>query len=55
MPAYTYYCNDCKREFTVYLTMTEHEKGNPPVCTECGSKNVVAELSSATVITSKKS
>ncbi|MBX2992880.1 MAG: zinc ribbon domain-containing protein [Bacteroidetes bacterium] len=55
MPAYAYFCNDCKREFTVFLTMTEHEKGTPPACTNCGSKNVVAEYSGATVITSKKS
>ncbi len=55
MPTYAYYCNDCKKEFTVFLTMAEHEHGAPPACTHCGSKNVTPELSSATVITSKKS
>jgi putative FmdB family regulatory protein len=55
MPSYAYYCNDCKKEFTVFLTMTEHEKGAPPACIFCGSKNVAPELATATVITSKKS
>jgi putative FmdB family regulatory protein len=55
MPSYDYYCSDCKKEFTVLLTMTEHEKGPAPACTHCGSKNVVPECGSATVITSKKS
>jgi putative FmdB family regulatory protein len=55
MPTYDYFCNDCKREFTLSLTMTEHEKSPPPACTYCGSKKVTPELSSATVITSKKS
>jgi putative FmdB family regulatory protein len=55
MPAYDYYCNSCKKEFTVLLTMTEHEKSPAPACVHCGSKNVVAEISAASVITSKKS
>jgi len=55
MPSYDFFCKDCKKEFTVFLTMTEHEKSPPPACTHCGSKNVRAEISAAAVITSKKS
>ena len=55
MPSYEYVCNDCKKEFTVYLTIKEVE-GKPKVkCEHCQSKNVVKKLTSFFAKTSKKS
>jgi putative FmdB family regulatory protein len=55
MPDYEYQCNDCKKTFTVHLTISEHDKTGHPKCTYCGSSNVEQLLSAATVITPKKS
>lgn len=55
MPDYEYQCTDCKKIFTIHLTIGEHDKTPHPTCKFCGSANVEQMLSAAIVITSKKS
>ncbi len=55
MPTYEYQCNDCKKSFTVYVTVAEHEKNPKPACEHCKSKKVIQQFSGVSVITSKKS
>jgi putative FmdB family regulatory protein len=55
MPAYEYACNDCKKEFIVFLTIKEYE-ANPRIkCEHCQSDNVVKKLTAFFTKTSKKS
>jgi len=55
MPTYEYKCEDCKKTFFVYTTITEHEKNPNPPCEHCSSSKVKQQFSSVSVITSKKS
>lgn len=55
MPTYEYKCEDCKKTFSVYTTVVEHEKNPNPSCEHCGSKKVQQQFSSVSVMTSKKS
>lgn len=55
MPLYEYHCNQCKKVFSVQLSMKEHEKQQTPACPNCGSKDVKLHFSSVFVVTSKKS
>ena len=55
MPTYDYQCNDCKKTFTVMVSIKEHEKNPNPNCQHCGSSNVKRIFTNITVITSKKS
>lgn len=54
MPTYDYVCKDCKKKFTLILTVAEHEKAQQ-VCPKCKSKNVEQQLASFFAVTSKKS
>jgi putative FmdB family regulatory protein len=55
MPAYEYTCKDCKKEFTVFLSIKEFE-ANPKVkCSHCQSDNVARKLTTFFTKTSKKS
>lgn len=54
MPVYEFYCNGCKKEFILPLTLKEYEKGEF-TCPSCKGKNVEREVSVSHVITSKKS
>ncbi len=54
MPVYEFYCNDCKKEFALPLTLREYEKGEF-ACPRCNGKKVEREVSVSHVITSKKS
>jgi putative FmdB family regulatory protein len=55
MPAYEYGCHDCKREFTVFLSIKEFEAKPKVKCPNCQSDNVVKKLTSFFAKTSKKS
>lgn len=55
MPAYEYMCNDCKKDFTVFLSIKEFESKPKIVCSQCQSDNVTKKLTSFFVKTSKKS
>lgn len=55
MPAYEYTCNDCKKEFTVFLSIKEFEAKPKVNCPNCQSDNVARKLTSFFTKTSKKS
>lgn len=55
MPAYEYLCNDCKKEFTVFLSIKEFEAKPKIKCPNCQSDNVIKKLTSFFAKTSKKS
>lgn len=54
MPTYDFICKDCNKEFSLVLTIKEHdEKGF--TCPHCNSKKVEQQLSTFYAKTSKKS
>ena len=55
MPAYEYLCNDCKKEFTVFLSIKEYEAKPKIRCPHCESDNVQKKLSGFFAKTSRKS
>jgi putative FmdB family regulatory protein len=54
MPTYEYECRDCKKKFTVILTISEHDKGKVS-CPKCKGKRVVQSMSAFMTKTSRKS
>lgn len=55
MPAYEYGCNDCRKEFTVFLSLKEFEGKPKVVCPHCGSDNVARRITGFFAKTGKKS
>lgn len=55
MPVYEYLCNDCKKEFTVFLSIKEFESKPKITCPKCQNDNVVKKLTPFFAKTSKKS
>jgi putative FmdB family regulatory protein len=55
MPAYEYVCNDCARNFTVYLSLKEYEEKPKVKCPNCESANVTRKIATFFAKTSKKS
>ena len=55
MPAYEYICNDCKRVFTVFLSIRELEAEPEIKCPHCESDNVRKVVTGFFAKTSKKS
>lgn len=55
MPAYDYFCNDCKHEFVVFLSLKEYEEKPKIKCPHCGSDNVAKKITGFYAKTSKKS
>lgn len=54
MPVYEYACLDCGKEFTVVLSLRDHELTHA-TCPECQSKAVEQLASTCQVVTSRKS
>jgi putative FmdB family regulatory protein len=54
MPVYEFTCKDCKKTFTLTISLAEYEKGKF-ACPKCKSKKVEQQLSSFFTVTSKKS
>ncbi len=54
MPQYVFVCQDCKKEFTLFLHIADLEKGGLK-CPHCGSANVEQEVAAFSAVTSKKS
>jgi putative FmdB family regulatory protein len=54
MPMYDYKCLDCKKKFTLILSVAEHDKTHMK-CPKCGSKKVEQQLAAFFAVTSKKS
>jgi putative FmdB family regulatory protein len=55
MPAYEYACNDCSKEFTVFLSLKEYEEKPKIKCPHCQSDNVRKKFVGFYAKTSKKS
>ena len=54
MPTYDYACKECKKSFTVTMTMGDHDKARV-VCPKCKSRKVEQRYGTVFTITSKKS
>jgi len=54
MPSYQYLCKECKKTFTIILTLAEYEKGHVS-CPKCKSKKVEQQVAAFFAVTSKKS
>lgn len=54
MPHYLFLCQDCNKEFSQILHISELEKGGIK-CPHCGSANVQQRAAAFSAVTSKKS
>jgi putative FmdB family regulatory protein len=54
MPSYEYVCKECKKKFTLTMTITQHEAGGV-ACPKCKSKKVEQLVASFFAVTSRKS
>ena len=54
MPLYEYYCDKCKREVTLTMTVSEHDKGGA-ACPGCGNRAMRPQLGTVFTQTSRKS
>lgn len=55
MPTYEYVCNDCKKEFTAYLSLKEYESSPVIPCPHCKSPNVNRKIAGFYAKTDSKS
>ncbi len=54
MPTYEYRCEECKKEFSLVMSIREHDQGKVK-CPKCKSEKTVQLLSQFTAQTSRKS
>jgi putative FmdB family regulatory protein len=54
MPSYEYFCKECKKTFSVILTLEEYEKGHV-ACPKCKSKKVEQRPAAFFAVTARKS
>jgi putative FmdB family regulatory protein len=54
MPHYVFFCESCKKEFTVVLHISELEKGGVK-CPVCAGEKVRQAVAAFSAVTSKKS
>jgi putative FmdB family regulatory protein len=54
MPVYEYFCEACKREFEIALTLNEHDHEKVK-CPKCGSRKLHQVAAAFTAVTAKKS
>ncbi len=54
MPSYSFVCKECKKSFTVTMTLAEYEKGKV-ACPKCSSKKVEQQAAAFYAVTAKKS
>ena len=54
MPAYEYQCLNCKKSFTVVMSISEHDQSKVK-CPKCGKRRVKQQITQFMVQTSKKS
>jgi putative FmdB family regulatory protein len=54
MPSYEYFCKDCKKTFTLVLTLGEYETRRV-ACPKCKSKKVEQKPAAFFAVTAKKS
>jgi putative FmdB family regulatory protein len=54
MPQYEYVCKECKKSFSLIMTLAEYDKGNV-ACPQCKSDKVEQKVAPFFAVTSKKS
>ncbi|HUF91016.1 MAG TPA: FmdB family zinc ribbon protein [Candidatus Limnocylindria bacterium] len=54
MPRYDYYCDACRKEVTLTMSIGEHEKASP-ACPECTGRPLRPLLGTVFTQTSRKS
>ena len=54
MPLYEYFCEKCKKEVTIPMTISQHEKATA-ACPECGGRNLRSLVGAFFAKTSRKS
>jgi putative FmdB family regulatory protein len=54
MPQYVFVCEDCNKEFTRILHISDLEKDGIP-CPYCGGKRVTQKIAAFSAVTSRKS
>jgi putative FmdB family regulatory protein len=54
MPSYEFICKECKKTFTLIISLAEYEKGHF-TCPKCQSKKVEQKAATFFAVTSKKS
>lgn len=54
MPTYEFRCEDCRRAFTLVMSMAERDKGKIR-CPACRKRNVKQQMTTFQTKTSKKS
>ena len=54
MPLYEYYCDACKKEVTLTMTISEHDRGEA-TCPECKGKRLKPLVGTFFAKTSRKS
>jgi putative FmdB family regulatory protein len=53
MPTYDYRRENCKKSFTVALTLKQHD-ARRPACPKCGSRRVKQKVTASFAVTKKK-
>lgn len=54
MPTYDFYCEKCKKDFSVVISISEYEKKKFR-CPKCKGKKLKQQITSFQTVTSKKS
>ncbi len=54
MPSYEYFCKDCKKTFTVVMTLSEYDRAHV-ACPKCKSKKVDQKPAAFFAVSAKKS
>jgi putative FmdB family regulatory protein len=54
MPSYAYVCKDCKKSFTVTMSLADYEKAKV-TCPSCKSKKVEQKPATFFAVSAKKS
>lgn len=55
MPTYDYVCNNCNKEFVVFLSLKEYESSPHVTCPNCKSTNVERKITEFYAKTASKS
>jgi putative FmdB family regulatory protein len=54
MPTYEYYCEKCKKAFSLSMSMSDHAKRKAR-CPKCKSRKIKQQITAFTTITASKS
>ena len=54
MPTYSYHCEACRKDFSLPMTIAQHDKKRTK-CPKCGSRKLQQAFGAFSVKTSKKS